>query len=102
MKTIFIKAALAIGLMAFPAILNAQAIYSLSNDNQIYVASNENTAAQGPYNVYGMQGGQLLTAINMAPDGTLYALGYDYASGLAQLYYVSRINSGYIVDPVGG
>lgn len=89
------------GFMALPAMVNGQAIYSLSSDNQVYVAPNENMAAQGPYNVYGVRGSQVLVAMNMAPDGTLYALGYDYASGLGQLYYVSRTNSGYIVDPVG-
>lgn len=101
MKTIFIKTVVTVGLIALPVVLNAQAIYSISSDNQVYVAANADAAAQGPYNVYGMHGTQILTAINMAPDGTLYALGYDYASGLGQLYYVNNMNSGYSVDPVG-
>jgi hypothetical protein len=100
MKKIFFKVALALVLIATPALIKAQAIYSLSNNNELYVATNENVAAKGPYTITGVQGSQVLTAMNYGPDGNLYALGYDYSSGLAQLYYINNTNYSYTATPV--
>jgi hypothetical protein len=100
MKRIFLNTVLAIALLA-PGYTKAQMAYTLSNGNEVYTTAGENGHTSGPYSVSGVTHGQLLLALDRGADGNLYALGYDYASGMSQLYTIDNPNNVYTATAVG-
>ena len=102
MKKQLLSASLA--LMAFSPVLRAQhSMVGLTSSNSIFTMANASSPSSisGPYSVSGVTSGQILVAMDYQPStGKLYALGYDSAATMAQLYTITNSGTAYTANPV--
>jgi len=81
----------------------ANALFGLTNTNQILVMADANAPAviSGPYNVVGVVTGQTLVALDVRPStGRLYGLGYNAAIQVGQVYTITQNGSSFTATAV--
>jgi hypothetical protein len=82
-----------------------ESLYGVTSDNAIFITSTTSspTAISGPYTVSRVAIGQVLVGITEHPaGGVLYALGYDPAAKVSELYKIEGSGTSFRAIPVSG